>query len=216
MELEFLIKEPSFSVKAPLLILLHGYGSNEQDLFSFASELPDNYRIISLRAPYNLGMHNSFAWYAINFDADQNKFSDTDQAKSSMELLNKTVVELQEKYGNHAEDTALIGFSQGCILSMAFALNYPKLVNNIVGLSGYLIPDLLPNQDRDYSNLHIYNSHGTMDGVIPLSWAEKTENYMQKHHIDYVFETYTVGHGVHPQNFYSFKAWLETHLATNH
>jgi len=216
MDLDFLFKEPSPSENSPLLILLHGYGSNEQDLFSFATELPENYRIISLRAPFNLGMPNSFAWYAINFDADQNKFSDTKQAKSSLELLNKTVIELQERYGNHAENTVLIGFSQGCILSMAFALNYPKLVNNIVGLSGYLIPDLLPTQNGDYRNLHIYNSHGTMDGVIPLSWAEKTEQYMKKHQIDYVFETYAVGHGVHPQNFYSFKKWLANHLNANH
>lgn len=37
--------------KAPLMVLLHGYGSNEKDLFSFASELPKELHIISLRAP---------------------------------------------------------------------------------------------------------------------------------------------------------------------
>lgn len=44
----------------PLLILLHGYGSNEQDLFSLASQLPDSFTIVSVRAPQNLGK-NSYA-----------------------------------------------------------------------------------------------------------------------------------------------------------
>jgi phospholipase/carboxylesterase len=53
---------------------------NEDDLFSFAAELPDEY--YSLSAPYDL-QYGSYAWYAINFDADENKFSDNEQAKSS-------------------------------------------------------------------------------------------------------------------------------------
>ena len=55
MSLQYLIKEPKIKLdKNPLLLLLHGYGSNEEDLFSFANELPDNYYIISARAPYDL------------------------------------------------------------------------------------------------------------------------------------------------------------------
>ena len=57
------------------IVLLHGYGSNELDLFSFADELPDNLLIISLRAPYEMG-NGAYAWYAINLDSENNKFSD--------------------------------------------------------------------------------------------------------------------------------------------
>ena len=39
---------------APLLIMLHGYGSDENDLFSFANELPEELFIISVRAPHPL------------------------------------------------------------------------------------------------------------------------------------------------------------------
>ena len=55
MSLHYIIKEPK-EIKAsnPVLLLLHGYGSNEEDLFSFASQLPENHYIISLRAPYSL------------------------------------------------------------------------------------------------------------------------------------------------------------------
>lgn len=55
MNLHYLIQEPkTIKDKNPLLILLHGYGSNEEDLFSFASELPNDYYIISVRAPFEL------------------------------------------------------------------------------------------------------------------------------------------------------------------
>ena len=76
MSLHYLIREPKTkAAKNPLLLLLHGYGSNEQDLFSFASELPDTCYVVSVRAPYDL-QYSSYCWYAINFDADENKFSD--------------------------------------------------------------------------------------------------------------------------------------------
>ena len=93
LSLEYQIREPKIIVdKNPLLLLLHGYGSNDSDLFSFASELPEEYYVISARAPYDL-QYGSYAWYAINFDADQNKFSDHDQAILSRDLVVKFIEE---------------------------------------------------------------------------------------------------------------------------
>ena len=75
LSLHHLVREPKIKLdKNPLLLLLHGYGSNEDDLFSFANELPDTYYIISARAPFTL-QYGSYAWYSINFDANENKFS---------------------------------------------------------------------------------------------------------------------------------------------
>ena len=49
LSLEYKIREPKVVLaENPVLILLHGYGSNEADLFSFASELPEHYYIIQL------------------------------------------------------------------------------------------------------------------------------------------------------------------------
>ncbi|HRZ30855.1 MAG TPA: phospholipase, partial [Flavobacterium sp.] len=87
MSLHYLVREPKIiQEKNPLLLLLHGYGSNEADLFSFASELPEEYFVISAQAPYDM-QYGSFAWYAINFDADENKFSDLNQARQSRDMI---------------------------------------------------------------------------------------------------------------------------------
>ena len=52
--LQAIVRPSTLGKNAPLLVLLHGYGSDENDLFSFAGELPKTLCIISLRAPHNL------------------------------------------------------------------------------------------------------------------------------------------------------------------
>jgi phospholipase/carboxylesterase len=211
LSLHHLVREPKIKKeKNPLLLLLHGYGSNEADLFSFASELPEEYYIISARAPYDLS-YGSYAWYAINFDADENKFSDIGQAKESRDLIATFIGELIENYSIDADNVTLIGFSQGSILSYAVALSYPEKVQRVVAMSGYLNPEIAIDgfENNDFSKLKIFASHGTVDQVIPVSWARKSPPILENLGIDVVYKEYPIGHGVSPQNFHDFKNWLQ-------
>ena len=74
LSLEYLVRPSTLKENAPLLLLFHGYGSDENDLFSFASELPEEFLIISAKAPYPMQPFGN-AWYAINFDAEKGKWS---------------------------------------------------------------------------------------------------------------------------------------------
>ena len=65
----FFIDRKSKDIKSPLIILIHGYGSNEKDLFSLIDYLPKEAYIISLRGPIEL-FNNSYAWYDIYVDAN--------------------------------------------------------------------------------------------------------------------------------------------------
>ena len=95
--LEYVVRKPKKIIEnPPLLILLHGYGSNEQDLFSFSEELPDELIIISARAPYTMG-NGSFAWYEINFDNNNDKFSDLEQARKSIGKIAQFIKEIKQK-----------------------------------------------------------------------------------------------------------------------
>ncbi|NBW28029.1 MAG: phospholipase [Flavobacteriaceae bacterium] len=211
LSLEYQVRSPKIVLeKNPLLLLLHGYGSNEADLFSFASELPDEYYVISARAPYDL-QYGSYAWYAINFDADQNKFSDHDQAILSRDLVVRFIEELKVQFPIDSSNITLIGFSQGSILSFSIALSYPNIVQRVGALSGYLNLDLNSEnyQNNDYSNLKIFASHGTLDQVIPVEWARKTYPILKKLGINSTYKEYPIGHGVSPQNFFDLKDWLQ-------
>ncbi|MBA4277466.1 alpha/beta fold hydrolase [Flavobacterium sp.] len=210
LSLEYLIREPKTKLdKNPLLVLIHGYGSNEQDLFSFASELPDEYYIVSARAPYDI-QYGSYAWYAINFDADQNKFSDNDQARSSRDLIAQFIEELTANYRIDSENITLIGFSQGAILSYAVALSHPEKVQKVVALSGYLNTEILEENylKNSFSNLKIFAAHGTVDQVIPVEWARKAKPFLDNLGINSIYKEYPIGHGVAPQEFNDFKNWL--------
>ena len=212
LSLEHLVREPKIKKdKNPLLLLLHGYGSNEQDLFSFAAELPDEYYVISARAPYDL-QYGSYAWYAINFDADQNKFSDNEQAKTSRDRIVAFLEEAIAAYAIDADNITLIGFSQGTILSYAVALSYPEKIRRVGALSGYLNVEILKDNylDNDFSKLSMFISHGTSDQVIPVSWAQKAPILLNESGIKTVYKEYPIGHGVSPQNFYDLKSWLES------
>ncbi|UMB55004.1 alpha/beta hydrolase-fold protein [Lutibacter sp. A64] len=212
--LQYISREPNtVTEKTSLLILLHGYGSNEEDLFSFATELPEDLIIVSARAPQNLGF-GSYAWYTINFTADAGKFSDIPEALEARELIATFIDEVQNKYKISPEKTFLLGFSQGTILSYSVALNYPEKVQKIIALSGYIIPDLLPSniEDKDYSKLDFFISHGSVDQVIPLEWANKAPDFLNHLNIKNSFQEYQVGHGVAPNNFFDFKQWIEERL----
>ena len=208
--LQYLIREPKIKLdKNPLLLLLHGYGSNAEDLFSFANELPDEYYVISAQAPYDL-QYGSYAWYAINFDADQNKFSDNEQAKSSRDLIAGFIDELILNYPIDPKAVSLLGFSQGAILSYAIALSHPEKINKVIALSGYINDDIFEDnyKNNDLSKLSIFASHGVVDQVIPVSWARKTTPFLDALGIESVYKEYPIGHGISPQIFADFKNWL--------
>lgn len=210
LSLEYKIREPKVKLeKNPLLLLIHGYGSNEEDLFSFATELADKYYIVSVRAPYNM-QYGSYAWYAINFDADQNKFSDNEQAKTSRDLIARFIDELVANYPIDASNVTLIGFSQGTILSYAVALSHPEKVQRVVAMSGYVNSEILEENylKNSFKNLKMFVSHGTVDQVIPVEWGRKAKPFLENLGIETTYKEYPIGHGVSPQNFYDFKNWL--------
>ncbi|MCB0372884.1 MAG: phospholipase [Muricauda sp.] len=214
LSLDYLLRPSTSAVdKKPAIFLFHGYGSNEEDLFSFAPELPSELMVFSVKAPYDLDPFGH-AWYAINFDAEQGKWSDDEQAKQSREKIVKFIDEAIVAYNLDSENISLLGFSQGTILSYAVALSYPGKVKNVIALSGYINEKILLEgyEKKDHHELNFYISHGQVDQVIPLEWAQKAPDFLKKLGVTPKYEEFPIGHGVSQQNFYSFKKWLENHI----
>ncbi|HXJ98660.1 MAG TPA: alpha/beta fold hydrolase [Gelidibacter sp.] len=213
LSLHHVVRPSSLQESAPALIMFHGYGSDENDLFGFASELPEELFIISVRAPYELQPYGN-AWYAINFDAEMNKWNDNDQAIKSRDLIAKFIDEAKETYPINKDNISILGFSQGSILSYAVALTYPEKVKNIIALSGYISPEMLPDdiETKDYSHIGIYSSHGSVDQVIPVEWARKVPQFLNALSIRNTYKEFPTGHGVAPENFYEFRSWLNKRL----
>lgn len=214
LSLEYLQRPSSItSGKVPSVFMFHGYGSNEEDLFSFASELPEELYVISVKAPYDLEPFGH-AWYAINFDAEYGKWSDDEQAKISRDKIVAFIDEACSAYNLDTENVTLLGFSQGTILSYSVALSFPEKIKNVVALSGYINEKILIEgyQEKNHGALNIYASHGQVDQVIPLEWAQKTPVFLNQLGIKHTYEEFPIGHGVSQQNFYSFRDWLKRHI----
>lgn len=215
LSLEYLVRAPKINIEnPPLLIMLHGYGSNEKDLFSFADELPDELLIISVQAPLSLGF-GSYAWYTIHFDSsDASKFSDIPEAKNALSKIAQFIDEVLLAYKVDANNIFLFGFSQGTILSTAFALNHPDKVQHVIALSGYVNEELLEDNftANDLSKLDFFVSHGSSDQVIPVTWARKTPAFLNALKVPHTYQEYPVGHGVAPQNFYDLLHWIKARI----
>lgn len=194
--------------KAPLFLLIHGYGSNEADLFSFAQDLPAEAHVVSVRAPYEI-MFGGYAWYAIDF-VNNEKFMDIDQAIESRTKLINLIDALIEHENLDAKNVWVAGFSQGAILTYALALNYPNKIKNALILSGYpedrVIGDLTVT--GDYSNLSFFVSHGVEDAVLPIDWAQKGKTLLKQLAIPHEYHEYRSGHGIHPQNYHDMLVWI--------
>lgn len=203
MELSYLVREPeNITSKTPILFMLHGYGSNEEDLFSFVPTLPKDWIIVSFRAPLKT-QYEGFSWYDIDF-MNQEKFINTDQAKESLDILLQYMMEITNRYGLTENETHLCGFSQGGILSYALGLQNPQLFSKIACLSAYPEEKILENIVKDkkqLQNLRFFVSHGTEDAVIPLEWGQKGAELLYDLGCYFTFREYVNGHGVNQKNY---------------
>ncbi len=195
----------------PLLVLLHGYGSNEHDLFSFSNELSGELLIISVQAPFTISF-GSYAWYSIDFDSVSGKFSDVKQARESIEKIALFIDEVQNKYSTNKKKTFILGFSQGATLSYSLSFFYPNLVQHVIALSGYINKDLLPKNFPNKITTDYYCSHGIADQVLPIDWARKSKKLLETYNFKHKYEEYQTGHNLSQQNFFSFKKWIEERL----
>lgn len=203
MNLDYIVREPeNITPDTSILFMLHGYGSNEQDLFSFRESLPADWIIISFRAPKNT-QFEGFSWYDIDFNNPE-QFIDIHQAEESLTTVTENIMAIVNKYGLTTGKTHLCGFSQGGILCYALALKYPQLFNLVACLSCYPEEKLLTNIVKDkkkLENLRFFVSHGTDDAIIPFEWGKKAADLLYDLSCYFTFREYMSGHGVNQKNY---------------
>lgn len=203
MELQYLVREPeNITPETPVLFMIHGYGSNEEDLFSFLPTLPEHWLVVSYRAPRNTD-YEGYSWYDIDF-MDQEKFINKEQAVESLNSLLQSIVDVRKRYGITTGSTHLCGFSQGGILSYALALKNPHLFSKVACLSCYpeeKIMGEIVKDKKQLEHLRFFISHGTDDAIIPLEWGRKAADLLYDLSCYFTFREYMSGHGVNQKNY---------------
>lgn len=210
MELKYLIREPQvIGENRQMLLLFHGYGSNEEDLFSFTPALPEKWIVVSFRAPLATPQ-NGFAWYDINLNNPE-EFINKAQATESLNAILDSIIDLKKKYGIADGNIHIAGFSQGGILCYALALKNPQLFHKIALLSCYpeekILTDIV-REKRRLEHLRLFVSHGTDDAIIPLEWARKGADLLYDLSCYFTFREYMAGHGINQKNYLDLMEFL--------
>lgn len=206
-QLHYLLREPKTkSDENKAIILLHGVGSNEQDLFGLADQLPSDFYILSVRGPFSLG-GGRYAWYNVDFSTGKPVF-DKEQELSSREALTEFVAEIKQKYKLH--DVYLGGFSQGAIMSYSVALSHPKEVTGVIALSGRILEEIQRTitSGNDLPKLKIFLAHGLHDDKLPIHYAREGKNYLEKLHVKLSYHEYPMGHQINEAVLKDLNGWL--------
>lgn len=194
--------------KPPLIILMHGVGSNEQNMFSFASSLPGQFLVVSVRGPLILGQ-NSFAWFQVRF-TPQGPVINQEQAENSRKEILQFIEDLKMFEYFDEKRVYLMGFSQGGIMSYSVALTAPEKIKGIAVMSGRLLTEVKPltaSKDR-LKNLKIYVSHGTQDSVLKFQYALDAIAYLDSKGLNPEFHQYPEDHTINQQMLDDVSVWF--------
>ncbi len=208
--LKYIAFTPKKAVHAPVIILLHGYGSDEKDLYGLRSTFPANYIIISARAPYALP-GGGYQWYEstiINGLKDGKK----EELDNSTELVTKFITQIVDKYEANARNVYVMGFSQGAIMSYAVGLTAPDKVKGIGVLSGMLYPSVKEKivVSPQLKRLKIFIAHGTSDERITFTYGRAAKDHLVSIGLKPEFHQYPgMGHSISNTVMSDLVAWLK-------
>jgi phospholipase/carboxylesterase len=194
--------------KTPLLLLLHGVGSNEADLFSFAQQLPDRYLVVSVRAPFVISQ-GSYKWYDLDFSDGQPK-GNPEQAEKSRQMLLKFIEELRQKYTFDTQQVYMCGFSQGAIMSFAAGLTRPDKVRGVIALSGRILDETKKNvaPKAQLKTLQTLVIHGTKDEVLPIHHARQSQQFLKAQSVLMEYHELPLGHSISNETLNLMNTWL--------
>jgi phospholipase/carboxylesterase len=191
-----------------LLVLHHGRGSDERDLFGLADVLDPQGRhhVASVRAPLTLPGSPGYHWYLV----PRVGFPDHDSFHAAREALAATHDELWEKTGTTAADTVLGGFSMGTVMSYAMALGGDRpAVRGVLAFSGFVpaAEDWEPSLE-DRTGTAAFIGHGSADPVIGVGFAHAARDLLTAGGLAVEYRESEVGHTIDPATLAAAVDWF--------
>ena len=197
-----------------IVVFLHGLGANGDDLISladeFAADLPDT-AFYSPNAPFPCDMAPyGYQWFSLQQRVESLILAGI---KIAAPILNEYLDGLLKEHNLKPKDLALVGFSQGTMMSLYVAPRRPERIAGVVGYAGALIaPELL--QKEIASKPPICLVHGDADMVVPYEAMSSAEVALEYNQIP--CESHTrpyLGHGIDGQGIDIARKFLKKHLS---
>jgi phospholipase/carboxylesterase len=195
----------------PVLILLHGRGTNEDDLLGLADYLDPRFFVVSVRAPFKFEQgFGGYTWY----DVQDIGVPNPGQFSESYERLTRFILDVKKNYPIDPRRIFMLGFSMGSIMSLALSLTKPELIRGVVSHSGY-IPE---NTSLEFAwdrlqDLSLFVAHGVDDPVIPVRLGRRAHDLLSKTQADLTYKEYPIPHTMSEQSVSDLADWLQKKLA---
>ncbi|RMH22357.1 MAG: alpha/beta fold hydrolase [Gemmatimonadetes bacterium] len=208
--LDYELRAPETPVAgAPLLVLLHGRGTDKRDLLPLARELPQGWTLVTPNAPHpgaHWGYGAGWAWY--RYQREDQVVSDT--LRLSLDRLDRFLEAVPSLLDAPPGPLVLGGFSQGGTTSLAYALTRPGRVRLVANLSGFLARDeAVPVTREAVAGTRIFWGHGLNDPAIPHALARRGRDALRAVGADLTVRDYDAGHWIAPEEMRDLVRWVE-------
>ena len=182
---------PAKASKGKLLVVLHGRGDSSRGFHWLPDELdlPGlNYLMVNAPDEYFGGK----SWY----DLPPNQEPGVQRSRA---LLDRLFGELLDQ-GWQASDIGLLGFSQGCLMTLEWGIRSPLDLGIYVGISGYCLDPapLLAEKSPTFSPEHWLITHGRQDEVLPYETTQRQLRELSEGGLELRFESFDKGHTIDP------------------
>ena len=163
------------------IILCHGYGGDGKDISSLAINwqrfLPDTI-FLCPNAPEVCNINpNGYQWFDLASEKEEIIF---EKSLVAEEKLSNFMDQILDKYQLEPNKLALVGFSQGCMISIQTGIKKKKQINCIIGYSGKII-----NKKNLSNNINskpkMFLMHGENDTIVPSTYLLEAKEYLLKH-----------------------------------
>ena len=210
--LTFLQRPAAATTPRPwLLVLMHGVGSNEQDLMGLAPQIPERFHVLSVRAPFRMGP-GAHAWFDFSIEPNGERTINEAQEAQSRALVAQAIASAAEQLGIPPERVVVGGFSQGGIMALSLLLTQPALMQAAMVWHGRLLTQMLPQAAPPDAlrGKQMWLSHGTHDNVIPLAHAQAIAHYMAPLPVTLAYHEFPGAHEIRPSELAATVTWLES------
>ncbi|HEX2210488.1 MAG TPA: alpha/beta fold hydrolase [Longimicrobium sp.] len=198
---------------APLVVLLHGRGTDRFDLLNLAPHVAPDAVVVTPQAPHSglpWGYGPGWAWYRFMGGTvpEPQSFEESQQA------LAEFLANIQSKLPLRTGPVVLGGFSQGGTMSVAHALRNPGTVPMVLCMSGFLAthPTVHPTPET-VRGTKFFWGHGTMDPSIPFAYGEQGRAALRAAGAELEVRDYPIGHGISPDETRDIREWIARNAA---
>ena len=196
------LERPAAGEPAGALVLFHGRGADEHDLYPLLDELDPERRYVGYtpRGPLELppgGAH----WYVV----PRVGYPDPDTFRASYDEAAEWLEALPH------ERLVLGGFSQGCVMALALGLGSARRPETICGFSGFI--PVVDGWEIDTSRPlpAVSLGHGTLDPVIPVEFGRAARDRLVELDVDLLYREYALPHVISPKFLDEVRGWLRAH-----